>query len=271
MRSWEEEIVLRVGTPGVGSVFVASVLAAGCGIRTTAGDGADATGDTGNGPGTTAGTAEGSGDSTTSDGCEDLFDDGEFSCHIDHTDWCAFLAERPNRVARWSMELREDPGGPEDNILDFERKVMCIEAYLDGIGVEHQFGEYGGVDATATYAQVEPLCRASMIGDCAPRPLDGECESYGEDECELTPWCEPLHGQRIEPGASCYVADVFGACIPAQISCGNEVLAAKGPDGACWLLLDEGPAQCVTEQPGWEPESPDCPTFEQWDTIPECG
>jgi hypothetical protein len=157
------------------------------------------------------------------------------------------------------------------DVEDFERKVMCIEAYLDGIGVEHDPIEDEHISATATHAQVEPLCRASMINTCVPGPLQGECESYGEDECDLTPWCGPLHGQRIEPGASCYAMDVFGVCFPEGLSCGANVLSAKGPDGACWLFINSAFVACVEEQPEWEIEPPDCPTSEQWDNIPECG
>jgi hypothetical protein len=225
----------------------------------------------------TGGGGESGSASDGDDGCADLFDDGEFSCPPDS--WCGFAAEHPNRVVGWAVEFRQDLGGtgePKDSISDFERKVMCIEAYLDSLGIEHRPDnlesiEHGTFGAVASYAQIEPLCRASMISRCSPAPELGGCEAHGEDECEVTPWCEPLRGQRIEPGASCYVADVFGVCFPVGLSCGDNVQSAKGPDGACWLFLDSGFVGCVEEQPDWEIEPPDCPDVAEWESIPECG
>jgi len=275
----------------LGGLLVAGVLVVGCGPGTTAGDGSTA-GDDGGDAGTTGGDGDGdgggtddgvgttgesstgtgssTGDPTIPEGCEDLFDDGEFSCPGSETEGCDFLAGQPDRLALWTIQFYVDLGGtgePEDNISDFERKAACVEAYLDGLGIEHQPIDREHFYLTASYAQVEPLCRASMIDDCRPNALEGECELLDEAGCWEIPLCSDYGGWRIEPGASCYEADVFAICLTQHYACGDMVSPMRGPDGACWLFGEN----CLETQPGWQLEPPDCPSLDDWDTIPECG
>jgi hypothetical protein len=106
-----------------------------------------------------------------------------------------------------------------------------------------------------------------MIDDCAPDPVEGECELLDEAECVENPLCADYRGRRIEPGTSCYEADVFAICFAREYACGDMVSPMKGPDGACWLFFEA----CFDGEAGWAMFPPDCPTYEEWDAIAECG
>lgn len=122
-------------------------------------------------------------------------------------------------------------------------------------------------EATASYAQVEPLCRASMIDDCNPWALEGHCGPLVELECEELPLCMAYRGCRIEPGTDCCVSGVFARCLIANEGCGDAETHMRGPDGACWRFMEN----CMVGEPGWETDTPDCPGYDDWETIPECG
>jgi hypothetical protein len=222
----------------------------------------------GSGDGGTGGATSGSDpDGVAPPGCEDLFDDGSFDCNDSLQEDCDYLAEHPDLAVEWGVvfELDVGDGGlpPEEAISDFERKAQCITEYLDGLGVEHGSidGDFFGV--VATYAQIEPLCSATMIDVCEPWPREETCADLDEAACEENPLCSSYRGSRIEAGADCVKHDLFAACNTG--ACGDMLVVLVDPNGACWYFYED-----CDHHEGWTESLGDCPDWDALDTLPEC-
>lgn len=255
-----------VGTGGTGPDDGGSGSAGSDGGDTgdAGGTGGGGTGDGGSGDGGTGDGGTGSGTL----GCADLFDAGPFDCNDSLQENCDYLAGEPGLVVGWSITYEFDAGDEslpnDEKISDFERKAQCVTEYLEDLGVEHGSAFDDSFFVEATYAQVEPLCRASMIDDCEPEPLEETCAWLDEDECDAIPLCWPYKATRLEPGADCVTHDVFAACNTG--ACAGASVIFVGPDGACWYFG----SLCSIAESGWVEDTGTCPDWDVLDTLQEC-
>lgn len=206
-------------------------------------------------------------DSGIPSGCEDVFDDAERTCSGE-PGVCDFVHAHPDRELRWDVQFLEDlqgTGEPSDKVSDYDHKAACVERFLEDADVDVLAGPsdktYFSVSATAS--ELEPLCRASMIGQCSPMAGPDQCEPLSESECAADPLCWEYRGTRRPPGASCVESDAFAVCLP-PVACTASPAVYSGPDGC--FAFSSGCLRGVRE---WGPGG-GCPDLEELGALPTC-
>jgi hypothetical protein len=99
--------------------------------------------------------------------CGELLDVGNtLRCPSEAEETCATLADEPEREATWGVLLHAGQS-------DYDKKIHCIELYLDINEVTLTDGtvDSGQFQARATYAQIGALCSASVVDSCSPSDL----------------------------------------------------------------------------------------------------
>jgi hypothetical protein len=95
-------------------------------------------------------------------------------------------------------------------------------------------------------------------------PVD--CPSLGEVECSMTPGCYPVSGISISADLSCREAGRFAVCSSSEF-CSEAEIGYRDPEGGCWWFY----ADCIHGEAGWESSSEQCPDYEEFYMLPECG
>jgi hypothetical protein len=202
-------------------------------------------------------------------GCEDVFASGELTCSAESA-VCEFVQAHPDRLLSWDVQFREDlqgTGEPSDKISNYEHKAECAERFLEGAEIDLLENsitrEYFFVDATL--AELEPLCRPSMIGHCGPSAGTEQCEPLSESDCEADPLCWQYRGSLLSPGSDCVEPDTFAICLPT-VACTTAPAIFGRDDGSCFAFS----SGCLPDgTSNWTMGGP-CPDLEAFGQLPVC-
>ena len=197
-------------------------------------------------------------DTGVSEACAELFTDkGSFACGASFDAACEALAATPDQPVSWIVAWAETPPTAE--------QLECAQAWLDAKGLQGPANDSLGFPVEASYAQIETLCRAQMIGVCEPSALPGTCAGLSQADCEANPLCGDILGTRVPAGEMCQDPGLWAGCISAAEGCPAVEVVAEDEQGDCWIF----PSGCLPSE-GFS-ASDSCPDSSVTDGYPACG